>query len=416
MKERRLMAPFFSLFCFVLKLQANHHSPCYTFIMKTIATLFMGITTFFSSLFGHTTQAPHPATTEQPIITQGVPQATSTNSTITQELETYHDNLYGFEIKYPKSLTLTGTTSETLVALGICPATGDMCEEALSISIKNNGSVESWFTSEIQKGYYGNTHSAPRFKDTTINGVPAREILDKRESSDRGGSPCYLTAIYTKGKVFEICDNLKNDITQRIIDSFTIKQETTTILGTSIPESNLVRILPKDGHQYVYGTEYTYFKDSKNVYLKFYEDEPKKIEGADPETFSLDVQLASTSSYNHYLEFSKDKNHIFFRGIQTPFTQNFILVAPGSQKDCGGGVYVSDIVKGKRTIFIPNYQNITASSTQFIKLRGADPATFKVLWTGYAKDKNHVYLRASTTGDDPNKFNLEDAYKACPIG
>jgi hypothetical protein len=192
--------------------------------MKTVVTLFAGIITFFSSLFGNTTPQ-QPVTTSPTIISQqvSITQPAPTEVTTKEKPETYRNETYGFEISYPKSFTMLGTSPDTVVAFGVCTTPEDRCEGALSISVKNNKSLETWFTQEKKQSYYSKDISSPRFKDTIINGLSARKIVDPRDSYDRGGAPCYVTAIYANGRVFEFCDNLNNATTSGVITSFVLK-------------------------------------------------------------------------------------------------------------------------------------------------------------------------------------------------
>ncbi len=137
-------------------------------------------------------------------------------------LLTYSNQEYGLEVKYPASLATLGNNNEKIIlSLGKCGNEGDMCEDVLSISVKSNMALDEWYARSVKQLHYGS--SSPHFKDVIINGLSARKILDPRDSFYRGGSPCYVTAIYSNGKIFEICDNLNNEVTQSIIGSFVIK-------------------------------------------------------------------------------------------------------------------------------------------------------------------------------------------------
>jgi hypothetical protein len=138
------------------------------------------------------------------------------------ELHMYHNEKYGFEIKYPDSLSSmgTGNDQDLIIDLGICETEGEMCGNGLSISVRVDTSLEEWYTITPKGGYYNNP--LPRFKDTVINGLPTREILDARAPYSRSGSYCYVTAVYSKGRVFEICDSLNNGVSKSVINSFII--------------------------------------------------------------------------------------------------------------------------------------------------------------------------------------------------
>jgi hypothetical protein len=189
--------------------------------------------------------------------------------------------------------------------------------------------------------------------------------------------------------------------------TFVERSATTTI------EDQIIEIRPTREFEFGYNSVYRYYKDARHVYIESY-GKKEIIEGADSESFSLDVALASTTNYNYYLEFSKDKNHIYYRGKLTPFTQNFMLIDPGMNKSCGSAAYVLDMTENKKTVFVATFdKNYNAT---FVELKNADPTSFRVLRTGYSKDKNNVYLGATSTNDDPKSFDLQNAYDACPVG
>jgi hypothetical protein len=85
--------------------------------MQTIATFFAGIMALFSSLLGNTT-TPEPPKVEPVVITsptsttsvvQEVASTTqpATQATTTQNLKTYRNELYGYEIQYPSKWEVT---------------------------------------------------------------------------------------------------------------------------------------------------------------------------------------------------------------------------------------------------------------------------------------------------------------------
>ncbi len=163
--------------------------------------------------------SPQNKPSESLVTVVGEKEVDATSTGIT-ELKTYRNEEHSFEFKYPPSLTEIG--GDGLVNLGFCPVEGEMCQEAFSISFLNATSIGAWYESITKGGYYNYSLSAPNFEDTNINGLLARKILDPRDSFYRGGAPCYVTAIYSKKGLFEICDNLHNETTKSLIDSFTI--------------------------------------------------------------------------------------------------------------------------------------------------------------------------------------------------
>lgn len=206
--------------------------------MTTIATLFASIIALFSGLLGHpvvTTKVPQPS-----VATTSVLQVTSTSSSqillperasstivnsSSSKLLTYQNKKYGLEFKYPPSLTDVGMGSnegeEVVASLGVCPTAGDMCQDAFSILVSNKESLDAWYKN-ITREIYGSMKPRSSFEDVMINGLPARKITNPVESVWRGGAPCYITAFYVKGKVFQVCDNLHNEATQAIINSLIV--------------------------------------------------------------------------------------------------------------------------------------------------------------------------------------------------
>ena len=146
-----------------------------------------------------------------------------------------------------------------------------------------------------------------------------------------------------------------------------------------------------------------YYRDNTSVYYLGYPN--RVIQGADPTSFTLNIPM------NSQLDFAKDKYSVFYRGQTTHLDISFEIIFPGGEKDCAPGPYVKDGVSTKEpAIYYSGPGNI------FYKLKEADAATFQVLWTGFSKDKNHVYSGFEITPYDPSEFDLKDAYDACPIG
>lgn len=206
---------------------------------------------------------------------------------------------------------------------------------------------------------------------------------------------------------------------QIVATSSTKTTETSRIVSPNVVATlsadEKVRIFPKFG-DYALGGRYEspYFKDKNNVYMIRHDSTFDKIDSADPGTFTVDIKRASTT--DHYydgLEFSQDKNHVYFRGKLTKFSLDFILINSGSEKDCGFGPYVLDYFKGKKVIYT---QIDRSNENSFMELKDADPDTFEVLWTGYSKDKDRVYSENEITKEDPKTFDLKAAYDKCPLG
>jgi hypothetical protein len=81
--------------------------------------------------------------------------------------------------------------------------------------------LTTWYIKNTN-GKYPSIEQGSLFEDIVINGLSARKIINPVDSTWRGGASCYITAIYSKGKIFEICDNLNNQVTKSIISSFVV--------------------------------------------------------------------------------------------------------------------------------------------------------------------------------------------------
>lgn len=118
---------------------------------------------------------------------------------------------------------------------------------------------------------------------------------------------------------------------------------------------------------------------------------------------------------DYYVAFAMDINYLYYNGkpIKGIDRNTVKFISLGSNKDCGPNPYLVDRNGIYFVVFPDDWQT---SGVNAQRIEGADFATFVVLWTNYAKDKNAVYRGAEKTNDDPKIFNLESAYKACPMG
>jgi hypothetical protein len=206
--------------------------------MKTIATLFMGITAFFSSLFGSTQQ--HVITTQSaPILGQASttqktiqenlteatdkPQIQAQTKNTSDKLITYQSDL-GYEIQYPEKWTIN---SEILSDVTIFKNSGTVQIPSIVISKEDASSLEEWYTKKLIPEYkqIGET---PVVKNITINNIKALDIRPKNEIE-----PCIRDVVlYHDGKIFrqnilQPCTYNDNDL-DSIIFSFKFIQPKTT--------------------------------------------------------------------------------------------------------------------------------------------------------------------------------------------
>lgn len=207
--------------------------------MNILATFFASIVSLFTGMFGGvpdttispvlvaTTSEQHEVKKEKKL--EKAPADSIASTTISSStVQTYRSDKYGLELRYKSNLSVGGCSSFDLCIIGAPKNSWDeRVETALSITVMNNTSLESWYASTTENGYYNKTSSAPRFENTTIGGFPARRILDLRNSFDRGGAPCQVSAVDVKGKIFELCDQLTNDVSKTIIDSIKFYGTTT---------------------------------------------------------------------------------------------------------------------------------------------------------------------------------------------
>lgn len=149
---------------------------------------------------------------------------------------TYWNEKYSLEITYPKvlnskSLSDEGgcspvTKYEGILCLGT-PASSSFDEEMsltmLSIYAKKVDSMETWYKDISINEYYRKSGSNLRFEDIEINGIKARKILDAKGGYDRGEGECYVTGIFYKGTIFEMCDYDSSQAVESIIATLRFK-------------------------------------------------------------------------------------------------------------------------------------------------------------------------------------------------
>lgn len=130
------------------------------------------------------------------------------------------------------------------------------------------------------------------------------------------------------------------------------------------------------------------------------------VRGADPQTFTLDIPN------NNGLEFARDHRAVYYRGREIALiSDNFKIIFPLTIRDCSPPIYFTHnrYGRGQKIYYIDRDGTI-------VEIVGADPETFRVLWTGYSKDKNYVYAENRRTNDNPTIFDMEDAREKCSVG
>jgi hypothetical protein len=161
------------------------------------------------------------------------------------------------------------------------------------------------------------------------------------------------------------------------------------VLGFDAPTFELVR------NQQTIDQE-VYFRDKNGVYFfggtKFLELE--KLVSADSSTFEV----------LDYFLLAKDKNYIFYNG-------NIVTQAnPASFRSIGAG-YFKDNTHVFHTInnIIQAFQGVDVHSFELVGYGiGEYPTQYDVNWTGYSKDKNHVYYQGMVVEDaDPATFQVQ---------
>ncbi len=151
-----------------------------------------------------------------------------------------------------------------------------------------------------------------------------------------------------------------------------------------------------------------YAKDKNHVYFG-----TRIVQGADPETFVSSLSTASDSESFPLFALGVDRNHVFIEG----------LVIPSADRDTfqldtePGGV---DYAKDKNYVYVFRYNSSRGGI--FEALPNSDPQTFVLLGqntpetpTFYAKDKNQVYAEDHVLqGADPASFTVLTEKQPCP--
>ena len=204
-----------------------------------------------------------------------------------------------------------------------------------------------------------------------------------------------------------------------------------------------------------------YYKDDKNLYY-FGENEFKKIDGSDPNSFEYDNEnytFIAKDKNNVYFDgekvkgidvksaegidglWIKDKNSVFYRGkkLEKISSNNFNYFDGGMSYDIilvdKNGAYKLLENENQKDKIIPlDSKNIDLKSLEriespmdssnyfkdkngvyflngekFVKINGADIDTFEVTMSGkYGKDRNNVYFEGKKMeGENPKKFEEE---------
>ena len=204
-----------------------------------------------------------------------------------------------------------------------------------------------------------------------------------------------------------------------------------------------------------------YYKDDKNLYY-FGENEFKKIDGSDPNSFEYDNEnytFIAKDKNNVYFDgekvkgidvksaegidglWIKDKNSVFYRGkkLEKISSNNFNYFDGGMSYDIilvdKNGAYKLLENENQKDKIIPlDSKNIDLKTLEriespmdssnyfkdkngvyflngekFVKINGADIDTFEVTMSGkYGKDRNNVYFEGKKMeGENPKKFEEE---------
>ena len=204
-----------------------------------------------------------------------------------------------------------------------------------------------------------------------------------------------------------------------------------------------------------------YYKDDKNLYY-FGENEFKKIDGSDPNSFEYDNEnytFIAKDKNNVYFDgekvkgidvksaegidglWIKDKNSVFYRGkkLEKISSNNFNYFDGGMSYDIilvdkNGSYKLMENENQKDKIILLDSKNIDLKTLErldspmdssnyfkdkngvyflngekFVKINGADIDTFEVTMSGkYGKDRNNVYFEEKKMeGENPKKFEEE---------
>jgi hypothetical protein len=137
---------------------------------------------------------------------------------------TYHDEKYGLELKYPKPIYKDCCgENNMIIGLGMTsPTDEEHSINVIGVSVRNYDSLESWYVWRTKE-----FKTPAKFKNTTIDNLPAKTILTQIELYGKGTS-CQLTGVLYQGKIFEICDGLNNEVSEKIIKSIHFHSANTT--------------------------------------------------------------------------------------------------------------------------------------------------------------------------------------------
>ena len=170
----------------------------------------------------------------------------------------------------------------------------------------------------------------------------------------------------------------------------------------------------------------SYLQDKKGIYYLGFRQQGEvfdrerlpiinRLKEADPKTFEIRNNKAVISpdaevyeSYHLsfegtevYFEYAQDKNNVYSNGLIIPWAD------PKSYHSLPYWV----LAKDKNQIFFRAWYE---SSAPEHALGGVDPATFKILNRGYAKDKKHVYMIMNCWGGSGRETCIEKIEKADP--
>ena len=155
----------------------------------------------------------------QPAVKQLVATVDTTN------WKTYQNTEYGYEVKYPQSLQVSGTGKEIFIDDPSArePITEYGYRRVVAVVVKEDAtSLDDWFEANISKSYRDAGISAEK-KRITINGINGLSLPPT--VSSRGCTQGWLLTanqkIYEISRMADTCD-IRNEIIESIVSSFKI--------------------------------------------------------------------------------------------------------------------------------------------------------------------------------------------------
>lgn len=143
-------------------------------IFKSVGAFFVGIFVTIGGWFGHASAPSAPVQLDE----KNVATTFDTKTGVaTSGWETYRDEKYGFELKYPD--TWEGSVENNMLLIrpkNMCPVAGTDCA-GLSVSVDANPeglSAKEFYGSNVQVNYFANSND--EYRSRTIDGKVAYEL------------------------------------------------------------------------------------------------------------------------------------------------------------------------------------------------------------------------------------------------